>query len=72
MFSIIKVNYLKSRGGKNVSDCTRRILRGFVADSLAVQYSWKGSRGGKVGFRDSWMKNIVIGIYNIPLPILTY
>ncbi|XP_035715612.1 uncharacterized protein LOC118438891 isoform X1 [Folsomia candida] len=55
------VQYLGQKGGKSVSSCTRKVLSCLCTDKLACNYNWIGSRGGKVGFKETWMKSIILG-----------
>ncbi|OXA43323.1 hypothetical protein Fcan01_22023 [Folsomia candida] len=55
------VQYLSQKGGKSVSSCTRKVLSCLCTDELACTYKWIGSRGGKVGFKETWMKSIILG-----------
>lgn len=42
---------------KMYSKCVSLLL----TDALACNYNWIGSRGGKLGFKETWMKPIVLG-----------
>ncbi|XP_035700765.1 uncharacterized protein LOC118433185 [Folsomia candida] len=46
-------------GTKKLSNVTQRILKKLLTDKLASSYNWIGSRGGKLPFSKSFMKQII-------------
>lgn len=53
---------LSRAGGQNLSDGVRGIMRRLMTDELALQFNWKGSRGGKVGFEQKALLSVIHGI----------
>ncbi|CAL8117622.1 unnamed protein product [Orchesella dallaii] len=51
---------LGMRGGKDVRECTRRVMSTLLTDRVAERFSWLGSRGDKNAFSKSVLKDLVI------------
>ncbi|CAL8110305.1 unnamed protein product [Orchesella dallaii] len=53
------IKHLALHGGKDVADCTRRILSALMSDQVAERFSWLGSRGDKMSFKNSFLKPLL-------------
>lgn len=62
--SIVQITELQRgiSGTKKLSSETQRILKKLMTDKFAATYTWIASRGGKLAFPKSWLKQIIFGM----------
>lgn len=60
MFILLKVQYLTTLGGKDITSRVNRILKYYLADSLAESYSFFGKRNQKKAFAVLNLKKAII------------
>lgn len=52
---------LARRGGQTLRECVRRILQVLVSNEMAMTFNWIGSRGDKMGFKNTILLHVVYG-----------